>query len=699
LTSTLNDLEVTNILNTAKNLIDDGSLNLVLIQSLTKFSHLGLDKVSGGLISVFNNNGEHWQYFNQTICKISATEEVDISTENFFAYFASLHHDLVKEYIALVNRNVQFVYQETQQQLNRLETANNGRFQITTSSDPKACYVAINMHGLIPAVEVPTIKYTYTDGKPPCGYSINEFPTFSVTEDDISKFANDLLEELIYPLCRFHKLPITGRFSIGFPLTSVNSVYDSLRFTIGLESKHQLESYSDILAYTSFVLNRISNFSFLFLFELKKNDKKEKYKIYQLRTNYFKEKVSQYMTMTPDFQMRREAIGTHADGPYTEYPLTIYMCGGKLWGEQKGNIICEAKIKVHTRQFGEIPLIDSRLTLQEKRLIASCFTAVAQQASIVHIQLGNVTTHSGADEIALPNFEQLNLWKFNLLYGPFYTKGGTELFFALHQFKVTLIFNAKKYDEESILVKHGDIITPLINMSIKDKDFLFRENAYEEDDSCRDKGFDMQYKPRNKNSMQLNIDDEGFLVMETDYICCTVPGITVYYRPLNEKYSIYEIDYWTEKDPIFSRLLRLITVCYVQNQKSSILFKPYDMEFTRFIMNLPQEEGKSLFQKAVVVIIAKKQNLKKLFADFQKNIVSSDGEIKEKQYHFSSEALWLGYNHKLESICNALIDNALGILLPESERLTFKESTELTEGKTWTGILDEAKTKSTGRGM
>ena len=61
---------------------------------------------------------------------------------------------------------------------------------------------------------------------------------------------------MIYPLCEFYALPITSRISLEFPLTSVNAVYDSLRFTIGLESSQQRKGYAEILSYTAFVLNR-----------------------------------------------------------------------------------------------------------------------------------------------------------------------------------------------------------------------------------------------------------------------------------------------------------------------------------------------------------------------------------------------------------------------------------------------------------
>ena len=44
--------------------------------------------------------------------------------------------------------------------------------------------------------------------------------------------------------------------SIGFPLSSVNVVFDSLRITIGLESEEELYCYTDVRAFVAFVLNR-----------------------------------------------------------------------------------------------------------------------------------------------------------------------------------------------------------------------------------------------------------------------------------------------------------------------------------------------------------------------------------------------------------------------------------------------------------
>jgi hypothetical protein len=266
----LNDREVTQILDRSSPLVKSGWLNIILIQSLTEFSQLGFDKRSAGLIAVINNR-KHWALVNQKLEKLGQAEHIDNSTLNFFSYFANLEA-LLKGYIEQINRNVRFVYTNTLQQLNQLEVSKRSRFQITMSSDPKACYVAINMHGLLSELE----------------------QDFALKLEEIEKFAADVISKLVHPLCELFKLPLTERTSIGLPLTSVSIVFDSLRLTIGLEPDTQLYQYSSILAYTAFVLNRQSDPNLFF-------DKDQQSGKYELRLAYFKEKVSQFEVMTPGF--------------------------------------------------------------------------------------------------------------------------------------------------------------------------------------------------------------------------------------------------------------------------------------------------------------------------------------------------------------------------------------------------------------
>ena len=216
----------------ALQLINDGRLNLIVIQSLTKFSQLGLDKRSAGLFIMLNNNDDHWKDANKKLKVLEEAESVDDTTLRFFSYFYQCADDL-RQYIKIINSNTRCVYDSVMRQLDQLEVLSRERFQLTLSSDQSACYIALNVNGWVGIVN----------------------KDFRLTEKEMEKFLKDLLIHFIHPLCGLLNLSLTERMSIGFPLSSVNVVFDSLRITIGLESKEELDHFTDVLAFVAFVLN------------------------------------------------------------------------------------------------------------------------------------------------------------------------------------------------------------------------------------------------------------------------------------------------------------------------------------------------------------------------------------------------------------------------------------------------------------
>ena len=692
----LQDEEVRNLLSKASQQIDSGYLNIILIQSLTKFAQLGLDKLSAGLI-ILINNGRDWKCVNEKFQTISNAERIDIAIDHYFTYFAKFS-GLLKQYISLVNRNVREVYGDILQRMNSLETFSHNRFQITMSADPKACYIAINMRGLLPEVELE-----------------ETFHSFMINGSRMEEFPYDLLEHMVYPLCEFYALPITSRNSVGFPLTSVNVVYDSLRFTIGLESSQQRKGYAEILSYTAFVINR-QRYPQIFFY--RSQDQKAKTGGYDLRIRYFNEKVAQFKAMTSGRYFNTWVVFDSRETYKTssgerKLPITIYFNNGRITGkwettpyDPKPTEVPFSDIKASIRGSG--PVSVTKLSCEKKKMIAGCFTQVICPGKDLD-QNVNHSIYSLKKVLALPSFQVLELWNTRILYGPFLPKSNkakrfeqTELLFILYQKKITLVWNDKLFNEEAILVRQGSVDIPLTDLPIEDRAFLIQEGAY---DSCKQNQkywkykTNIQFKPTTENSMKF-YDKEGKLVIKHDKLCCRASGVSVFSRALGKDTTClkdtacFEVDFWGEKDHIVARFLRLMTAVYVKEQYQKS-FKARDSRFTHFIFDLKQAEGKHLFEAAVQVIMNRKTLLIETFSKRQKYI-----RDKKEQYIFGNPLSWpsnisnkgsdlVSISSELKkNLCNLIFDNTKEKLERKKQAIAGKGSLEVTEDVLSEGLLN-----------
>lgn len=598
----LNDREVYDILDKATGLIESGYLNVVLIQSLTKFAQLGLDKRSAGSITLLNKNCNIWQEVNNKFREISNVEKVDHSTDSFFTYFANHHKDLLKQYIEQINRNVRYVYKNVLENMNSLETLARNRFQITMSSDPKACYVAINMNGLLPEIE--------------CDHNTSK--AFSISREHIEQFSQDLLDNMIYPLCQFHNLPITARQSIGFPLSSVTAVNGSLRLTIGLESEEQLNGYAEILSYTAFVLNRHRDpelFFYPLIGPLNKGQKVQ----YQLLNEFFAEKVVLYKAMTPG-QSSRYSLNFNTMKNHIELTFNNGQMSARSGSisQSLDQLLQVSDIITYIRGRNNAVLV-STLTPSQQRVVAGCFTSLSCPGKDVE---QNVKIKIRGRVLSLPSFEMLGTWNAPHHYGPFILNGH-ELTFRLHQKQINCSWNNQTYSEANMLVRQGRINVPLIDIPIEDRAFLFREGAYQYQGD-RNSWFYTQpttvnCRPLDYRLMRLNIENEK-LVIEHDFLFYhNLHGASIYNRNLGEQLTCYEVDYWGEKDPILARFLRLVTAAYVKEAQPGIAFNARDARFIHFLFNLNQGTGDALFLEAVNKVLLCKNLLAEHFIAYQKN--------------------------------------------------------------------------------
>ena len=714
------DSEIKSLLEASKELVNNGNLNIILIQSLTKFAQIGLDKRSAGLITIINNNSDIWQTINTKLKEYSEKERVDKSTIKYFEYFSQIPN-LKEKYIKLVNDNVNYVYEQFLQKMSYFGIREYG-IHVTTSSDPKPCYVGLNTNG---------------------------FVSFEIDTDTISSLVVDFQKHFFFPLCKVLKLPISERFSIGFPLTSVNPVYGSLRLTIGLEDKKkQLDQYADVLAYSSFVVSQFYDRKMFFYKDKAKHGDEPTF--IESRIAYFKEKVEQFaMMLSTDTQIEKQYKFDMPPPDKNEYH--ILMRGQQL------SLLTKSKLPASGEVSEEVINLNNKLLL-EKQMILGSFSNITRPGhyAIPSIQI---------DDIRKPikRFQKV-------LYGPFEIGPDNKIFITIDGHIIKFIINDKEFDPDNVFIKQGNIIASFTDAPIEDRLFLIRESHYmtynkialsyknePEDTQLEEHNIYLYYKyteesgsstrlfykvldsegrPKTYNFLpndlpadtirkiqealrssskttQLSTEDqnilkdffrnkeykfeenailhecfshkvplpieiaqkefffeEGKLYIERDLLCTQSAGVKVYSRYINSKTTSFEIDFWQEKDPNFSRFLRLITAIYVKEQSTCYAFKARDSRYTHFIFNIDQETGKKLFRGAINKVIEKIDRLKECLEQFQKELYLNNGE----SYEFKGRGTkylpsWpSGYNARdTESTYQVLIEKAMHILLKNHE--------------------------------
>lgn len=675
----LDDNDIQSVLKHSSYLIDSGCLNLIFVQSLTKFFQLGLDQRSAGMIAVINNNKNDWIEVNKRLNNLSKLENVDQSTLVFFSHFAK-HIDLIGKYIQAVNGNVRFVYEAVMKKFNNLEVFRK-LFQISINPDPQSCCVVLNMNALLAEVD--------------SGFN------FGINE--IEKFSKDLINHLIIPLCNLFELPITQRMSIGFPLSSLGSVFASIRVTIGLEPYEQLMQYAEVLAYVAFVLNRQNDIQLFF--------EKDKDKKYSLRLMYFQEKIDQFRALTPEMQFSYEFEfeGTGSDNSYKDRSTNRVRQLKRKVSIQQGNVVLSREIPVdsygHTRyidylprsislcvrNYGKISL--SGVDISTKRMSIACLTQYKSKDQKENYQNVNLIYDNIHNKVSFENMEIPEFWNAKFAYGPFYVNK-KPIFFCLYQKNIYLIkgnsnllFPDQKYPEtlknclreENILLKQGNIFTPLLDMSIEEREFLFRVGSYQPDrpalSFCRYlKNFDsimpnMQYIPDEHNFFQFGFQG-NYLTIECDFVCCQMQGATVYERSLGKGLSCFEIDIWEEKDPVLARFMRLLIAIYIK-EKYDVEFLARNNRFTHFVFNIPFKSKEALFSEAIESLLNKKHLLKDILLNDQRSNPST-------QYLFNRNASvsWPSSYSGVSYVNNkGLIDSALSII-KSSESLQKKTASD-----------------------
>ncbi len=538
-------------------------------------------------------------------------------------------------------------------------------FTITMSIDPKACYIALNLRDLLSSVD----------------------SRFQYNMDDIVNLGENILQYLIHPICQFLGLSLTERMSIGFPLSSINLVMDTMRLTIGLECQQQLNLYADMIAYIAFIINKPTDVSFLFeKIEIEIKGKK-KYE-YKLQKQFFNEKLKQFKAMTPG-KHHSFSLMFKSDNP-DYYPPNAKprklnriikfnngtMIISREYPMNNSTILCDydmTDVHVPQRGRGDIPL--NECDEKTRRIVASCFSGIIKENGSNRIQFDN--SHHSA---CLTTFESLGPWNDPTIYGPYSIANQPSLnvYIHLHQKEIVVIRNDLEqfkvarhnsidlFTQDKIDLILGNDVIPIENMLLPEIEFALRENAYNGQPfyATLFAGFERtnRLSPNKNNKMQLRVV-HGRLQIQIDYLCSQSKGVTVLKRYINIDQTCITIDYWGIKNSIQARFLRLITAIYVKIQSNSN-FIAYDESLNYFLFDLNYEKIDSLFDKALQQIQHHQHRLLNLLFEYTDN--------EDTYYSFSS-----GYSHRsgisllswpsrttgTKSVnCKKLIDSAVSIL-------------------------------------
>ncbi len=211
------DDEVRNIRQQAADYLAAGWLNLVFVQSLTKFAQMGMDKHSGGLVFSYNK-ADDWQQFNNSLQAGREADPVDPYMQRYFQMLFDNAADEQREYIDIIRENTRYV----QAQLS--EALAGTAITLSVNNDEGSCYVAWHYRDSYSKI----LQFFEQKGQEP--YSLHQF-NIAILEYGINSRMSK------------QKLPVAMRFSFGFPISNLGETGDEVRFTIGTETKEELKDY------------------------------------------------------------------------------------------------------------------------------------------------------------------------------------------------------------------------------------------------------------------------------------------------------------------------------------------------------------------------------------------------------------------------------------------------------------------------
>lgn len=202
----LREQEIVDILDHAAPLIKDGRLNLILMQSGTKFLQHGMDIASLGIGVVFNNE-KNWIEFNKAMAATPQATPADDTA--YLGHMLMTNRTELGAYLDHIRANTGMLKQLLHEKL-----GSDGALEVTVSSDDKTVYVAI----------APTAEFVHR--------------YFPGNEHAAMNYAYKLI------LKEMADLSLVARPSFGFNLTNLGECLTTIRITPGIEGSDMLIAYA-----------------------------------------------------------------------------------------------------------------------------------------------------------------------------------------------------------------------------------------------------------------------------------------------------------------------------------------------------------------------------------------------------------------------------------------------------------------------
>jgi hypothetical protein len=215
--------EIANVLKTAAPMIQSGDLNLVLVQSGTKFLQHGMDIVSLGIAAVFNNS-DHWVTFNTEMKRTEQSVPEDDAL--YLGRMLTTSKTELGNYLDRIRRDTELLRKKL---LDRKLQA----LEVTFSSDARTVYVAI-------APTQACIERVYRK-KVEAHNQVNKNKAPSPEEFAMHDAYRRILETM-------KGLGLVTRSSFGFNMTNLGECLTTIRITPGIEDDEFFEAYAERIA-------------------------------------------------------------------------------------------------------------------------------------------------------------------------------------------------------------------------------------------------------------------------------------------------------------------------------------------------------------------------------------------------------------------------------------------------------------------
>lgn len=241
----IQEKEVQDIFKKAKEYINSGKLNLIILQSGTKFLQHGMDIVNLGLCMVFNNNEGSWKTFNEKINKFH--HPLPFDDQKYMAKM--LNKELMQDLELYMNK----IRKNTNVLRNKLKDLikHDNAFCLCKTDDKATCYVAFRPTDFI----ITEISEITQDDLEQVEGLLKKEETLTTEEKKLIKKVEESREKVnkfiytdhLIPKLKKHLLPSVDRTSFGFNITNFGECKTTIRVTLGIEEESLIILYGEII--------------------------------------------------------------------------------------------------------------------------------------------------------------------------------------------------------------------------------------------------------------------------------------------------------------------------------------------------------------------------------------------------------------------------------------------------------------------